>query len=134
MLTENEITFSPERDGYPGVAVAFVIDGEVIYTKSFKPSFANDYLLAATSFEASSKMVSSTQVDTVIVNSPAGSAEIAVSEMLTAILLSTPTIVRLTIDNGKHVSVGWKHDQNGFYVTRMRNGEYARFAGSGQYV
>jgi hypothetical protein len=39
MATLSDITFNPSRDGYPGVAVAFVIEGEVVLTKSFEPDF-----------------------------------------------------------------------------------------------
>lgn len=129
ILTETNITFSPERDGYPGVAIAFVIDGEVVYTKSFEPSFAENYLLNSPNIAAS--------VDTpsaIVITSSVGLAEATVSEMLTAVLLSNPLIIRLTLENGKHVTSGWRHDNEGFYVTTTRNGETVRYTGSGQYV
>ena len=129
ILAETNITFSPERDGYPGVAIAFVIDGEVVYTKSFEPSFAENYLLNSPNIAAS--------VDTpgaVVITSSAGLVEATVNEMLTAVLLSSPLIIRLTIENGKHVASGWRHDQDGFYVTTVRNGETVRHTGDGQYV
>jgi hypothetical protein len=129
ILTETNITFSPERDGYPGVAIAFVIDGEVVYTKSFEPSFAENYLLNSPNIAAS--------VDTpsaIVITSSVGLAEATVSEMLTAVLLSNPLIIRLTLENGKHVTSGWRHDNEGFYVTTTSNGETVRYTGSGQYV
>lgn len=129
MLTETDITFSPEKDGYPGVAIAFVIDNEVVYTKSFKPSFAENYLLNSPNIAASVD-----QPGAVVVTSSAGSVEATVSEMLTAVLLSSPLIIRLTLENGKHVASGWRHDQDGFYVTTVRNGETVRYTGDGQFV
>ena len=129
ILTETNITFSPERDGYPGVAIAFVIDGEVVYTKSFEPSFAENYLLNSPNITTSVD-----QPGAVVIASSAGSVEATVSEMLTAALLSNPLIIRLTLENGKHVTSGWRHDNEGFYVTTTRNGETVRYTGSGQYV
>ena len=129
MLTETDITFSPERDGYPGVAIAFVIDNEVVYTKSFKPYFAENYLLNSPNITASVD-----QPEAVVVTSSAGSVEVTVSEMLTAALLSSPLIIRLTLENGKHVASGWRHDSAGFYVTTTRNGETVRYTGNGQFV
>jgi hypothetical protein len=129
ILTETDITFSPERDGYPGIAIAFVIDNEVVYTKSFQPSFAENYLLNSPSIVASVD-----QPGAVVITSSAGAVEATVSEMLAAILLSSPLIIKLTLENGKHVGAGWRHDEYGFYVTTIRNGETVRYAGSGQYV
>ncbi len=129
MANEADITFSPERDGYPGVAIAFVIDNEVVYTKSFEPSFAENYLLNSPNIAASAGTPGA-----IVITSSVGLVEVTVNEMFTAVLLSSPLIIRLTLENGKHVSAGWRHDEGGFYVTTTRNGETVRYTGNGQFV
>jgi len=125
MLTESDITFSPERDGYPGVALAFVIDDEVVYTKSFEPSFANDYLLSSPSFSAG-------EGESVVnVAANGNSIAISVNEMMSAILLSEPLIIQLTLENGKYVHTGWKYGNNKFYTKQVINGQLVNYYGDG---
>jgi len=125
ILTETDITFSPERDGYPGVAIAFVIDNEVVYTKSFKPSFANDYLLSSPSFSLG-------EAENVVnITANGNSVAISINEMMSAILLSEPSIIQLTLQNGKYVHTGWKYDNNKFYTEKIINGKLISIYGDG---
>ncbi len=125
ILTETDITFSPERDGYPGVAIAFVIDNEVVYTKSFKPSFANDYLLSSPSFS----LGEAENVVNITANN--NSVAISINEMMTAILLSEPSIIQLTLQNGKHVTEGWKYENDKFFNTALVGGVMKTYYGDG---
>jgi len=125
MFSEADITFSPERDGYPGIAIAFVIDEEVVYTKSFKPSFANDFLLSSPSFSSGE----TENIVNIIANG--NSVKIAVNDMMAAILLSEPLIVQLTLENGKYVHTGWKYGNNKFYTKQVINGQLVNYYGDG---
>ena len=116
MVTLNDITFNPSRDGYPGVAVAFVIEGEVVATKSFEPSFANNFILNSPVFSQNEDNMS---VDIV---AGANSINVTLSELFTAVVLSNPTIVRLTLENGKHVTPGWNYENDKFFITTSING------------
>jgi len=133
MINENEIIFNPSRDGYPGVAVAFVIDGEVVYTTSFNPTFAEEYILSSPVF--SSEMIENNgdQKEYIKIQTEYSVQKILFNEIFTAVLLSQPTIVRLTMENGKHVSVGWKYDSKGFYVNFVRDQTTVRYNGGGTY-
>ncbi len=116
MVAQSDIEFNPSRDGYPGIAVAFVIDGEVVLTKSFKPSFANDFILNSPVFSQNEDNVS---VDIV---SGENSINVAMNELFTAVVLSNPTIVQLTLENGKHVTPGWNYANDKFFITTSING------------
>jgi len=125
MFSEADITFSPERDGYPGIAIAFVIDEEVVYTKSFKPSFANGFLLSSPSFSSGE----TENIVNIIANG--NSVKIAVNDMMAAILLSEPLIVQLTPENGKYVHTGWKYGNNKFYTKQVINNQLVNYYGDG---
>lgn len=116
MVTQNDITFNPNRDGYPGIAVAFVIDGEVVLTKSFEPTFANNFILNSPIFSQNKDSVS---VDIV---AGVNSINVIMDELFTAVVLSSPTIVRLTLENGKHVTPGWNYANDKFFITTSING------------
>lgn len=116
MVTLNDITFNPSRDGYPGVAVAFVIEGEVVLTKSFEPGFANNFILNSPVFSQNEDNIS---VDIV---AGANSINVEMGELFTAAVLSSPIIVRLTLENGKHVTPGWNYENNKFFITTSING------------
>ena len=124
-IAQNEIIFNPQRDGYPGVAIAFVIDEEVVLTKSFRPSFANDFLLNSPSFSQNQNDMS------VHVVSGNNSVDVDLDEKFTAVILSNPTIIKLTLENGKHVSEGWKYLNNRFFVTFTVNGLTKTYYGDG---
>lgn len=133
MINQDEITFNPSRDGYPGVAVAFVIDGEVVYTISFKPSFAEEYILSSPVFSSEIIENNGEQKEYTKIQTEYSVEKVLFNEQLTAVLLSEPTIVRLTMENGKHVSVGWKYDSKGFYVNFTRDQNTVRYNGNGTY-
>lgn len=133
MINQDEITFNPSRDGYPGVAVAFVIDGEVVYTTSFKPSFAEEYILSSPVFSSEIIENNGEQKEYTKIQTEYSVEKVLFNEQLTAVLLSEPTIVRLTMENGKHVSVGWKYDSKGFYVNFTRDQNTVRYNGNGTY-
>jgi len=124
-IAQNEIIFNPQRDGYPGVAIAFVIDEEVVLTKSFRPSFANDFLLNSPSFSQNQNDMS------VHIVSGNDSVDVELDEKFTAVILSNPTIVKLTLENGKHVSEGWKYLNGQFFVAFTVNGLTKTYYGDG---
>ena len=127
MISQNEIIFNPKRDGYPGVAVAFIIDGEVVLTKSLKPSFANDFILNSPVFSQNENDAS------VHIVSGENSINVGLDEKFTAVVLSNPSIVRLTLENGKHVTEGWNYANDKFFVINLVGGVTKTYYGDGSY-
>lgn len=131
MLTEQDIMFNIERDGIPGVPVAMVIDGDVVWANVFKPSFAEEYIFSSPTFSSSVVYENEQEVEEIKITTASSETTIRVNEMLTAVLLSNPTIIRLDVVKDSHVMAGWRHDEKGFFLTISQNGQNIRLNGDG---
>lgn len=127
MLIESDIVFNAQRDGIPGVPIAFVIDGEVANANAFSPPFANEYLLSSPEFSSEIIIENEEEFEVVKITTASSSVTVRVNDLFTAVLLSNPKIIVLDFKNDSHVVAGWQHDEQGFYVMN----EETRIKGNG---
>lgn len=139
-LTTQDVIYSLERDGQQtGVAVAFVIDGDVVYADAFSPK-AGEFFLTNPTYSSFTETIDGNEVEIIRVTDeygvedPNGISELILNELFTAVLLSEPKAIRITRDRSRQVATGWKHDDEGFYIMQMIDGVERRIDGMGRVV
>lgn len=139
-LTTQDVIYSLERDGQQtGVAVAFVIDGDVVYADAFSPS-AGAFFLTNPTYSSFIETIDGNEVEVIRVNNESGVedvnsiTELILNELFTAVLLSEPKAIRITRERSRQAATGWKHDDEGFYIMQTINGVERRIDGMGRVV
>lgn len=140
ILTATDIFYLQERDGditttkNPATPVAFVIDGEVVAAEAFSPPIGDNIFLANPTYTSRIEKINGR--DTEVVTATVGdvSTDMILDELLTSVLLSNATAIRILRDTSLKVNIGWKHDEKGFYSMQAVNGVMRRIDGMGKVV
>lgn len=145
ILTSDDIFYKPSRDGVaadfgtshsynvvekPCTPLAFIIDGEVVLANGFTPHIGDNIFLANSIY--TSRIDETSGAEIILANTDGAVTEIAVDEMFTAVLLSNPLVVPIV--RGSLVNVGWKYDEDGFFITELINGIEQRIDQFGENV
>jgi hypothetical protein len=140
ILTETDVFYLFERDGdstttdNPATPVAFVIDGDVVAAEAFSPPIGDGIFLANPTYTSRIEEIDGKNVEVITATVGDVSTDMILGELLTSVLLSEPTAIRIRRDTSVAVAAGWKHDENGFYVTLTVNGVERRINGMGNIV
>jgi len=140
ILTETDVFYLFERDGdstttdNPATPVAFVIDGDVVAAEAFSPPIGDGIFLANPTYTSRIEEIDGKNVEVITATVGDVSTDMILGELLTSVLLSEPTAIRIRRDTSVAVAAGWKHDENGFYVTQTMNGVERRINGMGNIV
>lgn len=134
ILTSYDIFYEPSRDGVssqwgsshsfnivekPCTPIAFVIDGEVVLANGFSPSIGDNVFLANPTYSSRVEIIDGVETEIVIANVNGAITEMIVNDLFTSVLLSNPIAVPIT--RGSLVNVGWKYDENGFFLIESSN-------------
>ena len=130
ILQLSDILYSSERDGtydgiggpvveHPVTPIAFVIDGEVVFAQGFSPSIGDNIFLANPTYSSRVEIIDGVETEIVIANVNGAITEMIVNNLFTSVLLSNPNAVPIT--RGSLVNVGWKYDENGFFLIESFN-------------
>jgi|688.fasta_scaffold265458_2 hypothetical protein len=140
ILTATDIFYLQERDGdstttdRPATPVAFVINGEVVAAEAFSPPIGDNIFLANPAYTARMEEINGEQVEVITATVGDTSTDMILDELLTSVLLSEPTAIRITRDKSLQVAAGWKHDEKGFYIMQTVGGVERRIDGMGNVV
>jgi hypothetical protein len=140
MLKHNDIYYLQERDGdYTttdnyATPIAFVIDGEVATAEAFSPPIADAIFLANPVFTVRNEEIDGQETEVITATVGEVSTDMIVDELLTAVLLSNPTIVLMQRERDMNVAAGWRHDENGFYIMSPSEDGEIRINGMGEIV
>jgi hypothetical protein len=133
-LTTQDVIYSLERDGQQtGIAVAFVIDGDVVYADAFSPS-AGAFFLTNPTYSSFTEVIDENEVEIVRATDESSTTELILNELFTAVLLSEARAIRITRERSRQVATGWKHDDEGFYIMQTIDGVERRIDGMGRVV
>jgi hypothetical protein len=140
ILTETDVFYLRERDGdstttdNPATPVAFVINGDVVAAEGFSPPIGDNIFLANPTYTSRMEEIDGEQVEVLTATVGDVSTDMILGELLTSVLLSNPTAIRIERDKSIAVTAGWKHDENGFYIMQKIGGVDRRIDGMGRVV
>lgn len=140
ILTATDIFYLRERDGdstttdNPATPVAFVIDGEVVAGEAFSPPIGDGIFLANPTYTSRIEKINGEDVEVITATVGEVSTDMILDELLTAVLLSDAEAILINRNTDRAVGIGWKHDENGFYVMEMVDGVARRINGLGNVV
>lgn len=140
ILTATDIFYLRERDGdstttsNPATPVAFVIGGDVVAAEAFSPPIGDNIFLANPTYTSRMEEIDGQTVEVVTATVGDVSTDMIVDELLTSVLLSNPTAIRIERDKSIMVTAGWKHDEDGFYIMQTVGGVERRLNGMGNVV
>lgn len=130
-----DLKFNFKRDGAGnGHAVVFVMGDEVVHGGTFNLIFSKRVFRDDSIFSSENEMILGEEKEVITAINPEYTTKFIVDEMLTALLLSNPKIIRLSFPKDRKVMPQWKYDGESFYIYQEIDGVQKKINGEGEIV